>query len=218
MPILAAAIRRLHGEAVAASTTAAERAIEAGRALVEAKGLVAHGGWLTFLAEAGIPKRTAQRYMRLAESDLKSDTVTHLGGIAAALHFLRVRERMCDELAALEAANREGRERSADLLGELLCDLARMLDAERPEAELPVGEEEAKALALEAEARALEAEMAALREEVESTEDLARLARMRDRGRAIGKRCAEMRAEAGANHARLCIELGHDRRIKGEVR
>lgn len=99
LPVLAAAIQAAHAESLAASVTAAAKALEAGRALVEAKSLVRHGGWLPFLAEAGIHERTAQRLMTLAESDLKSDTVSDLGGVTSALRFLRRRHEIVALLA-----------------------------------------------------------------------------------------------------------------------
>ena len=88
LPTLAAEIQTAHAAAQAAEITAAERALEAGRALIEAKSLVQHGEWLSFLKDAGIPERTAQRYLALASSGLKSDTVSDLGGIKSALAFL----------------------------------------------------------------------------------------------------------------------------------
>ena len=91
LPILAATIKQAHSESLAAATTAVAKALEAGHALAEAKELVPHGGWLSFLDDAGIHERTAQRYMTLAQSDMKSDTVSDLGGITPALRFLRLR-------------------------------------------------------------------------------------------------------------------------------
>lgn len=104
LPILAADIRSAHSEALAAANTAAERAIAAGNMLVEAKALVKHGQWLPFLKEAGIPERTAQRYMTLADARLNSDTVSLLGGVVPALRFVRLRTLATGQFDRAEAA------------------------------------------------------------------------------------------------------------------
>ena len=62
-----------------------------GQLLNEAKRECRHGQWLPFLERAGIPKRTAQRSMRIARAiRCKCVTVTHLAenGITATLHEL----------------------------------------------------------------------------------------------------------------------------------
>jgi|GEM_PF-4237020 len=92
LPILAEQIKSAHNDTVEASNLAAQRALDAGIALVEAKELVKHGDWLPFLKEARVPERTAQRYMTLARSNLKSDTVSLLGGVMPALRFLKLRD------------------------------------------------------------------------------------------------------------------------------
>lgn len=71
-----------------AEKAAIERALEAGRLLLEAKSECRHGQWLLFLERAGVPERKAQRFMKLARSGLKSDTVSDLGGVRAALAYL----------------------------------------------------------------------------------------------------------------------------------
>jgi hypothetical protein len=71
----------------AAEMTAIKKAIEAGSLLIEAKGCCRHGDWLPFLQRAGMRERNAQRYMKLAKSGLKSDTVSDLGGIKATLRW-----------------------------------------------------------------------------------------------------------------------------------
>ena len=43
---------------------------------------------LPFLKRSGVPERKAQRYMKLAWSGLKSDSVSDLGGIKAALRWM----------------------------------------------------------------------------------------------------------------------------------
>lgn len=89
---LACEVRAAHADMEAALQTSAQRAIDAGRALIEAKELCGHGGWLPWLAEAGVRERTAQRLMKLAASNLESDTVSLLGGVSRALKFIRLRE------------------------------------------------------------------------------------------------------------------------------
>lgn len=125
LPVLAAEIRRAHADVQDAARTAAERAIEAGERLIEAKELVPHGGWLPFLADTGIPERTAQRYMRIAAARLKYDTVSDLGGIVPALRFITLRERAMtalDEAEAEALAGRDGiqpMERACGLMSEM---------------------------------------------------------------------------------------------------
>lgn len=85
LPILAEEVKRAHAGVVDAAKTAAERAIEAGRALNEAKSLLKHGEWLPWLRDhAEVSERTAQLYMRIAALGLKSETVADIGLKAAA--------------------------------------------------------------------------------------------------------------------------------------
>ena len=80
LPILADEIKRAHTGVMDAAKTAAERAIEAGNALIEAKALVKHGQWLPFLRDhCELPERTAQLYMKIARLDLEPATVADLG-------------------------------------------------------------------------------------------------------------------------------------------
>jgi hypothetical protein len=84
LPVLAAEVREAHQGVREAAKNAVERAIEAGRALIEAKSLLDHGQWLPWLkTHCSIPERTAQLYMRTAktvdELGLKSATVADLG-------------------------------------------------------------------------------------------------------------------------------------------
>ena len=90
LPVLVLDIKKALAESIAATTTAVVKALEVGHALVEAKGLVPHGGWLP-LPRLPVHERTAQRYMLVAESNLESDTVSDLGGITSALRLLRLR-------------------------------------------------------------------------------------------------------------------------------
>lgn len=85
LPTLAAEIRAAHTGVLDAAKTAAERAIEAGNALLEAKELVKHGEWLPWLKEhCRLPERTSQFYMKIAKLGLKPATVADLGLKAAA--------------------------------------------------------------------------------------------------------------------------------------
>jgi hypothetical protein len=84
LPVLRAAASEAHRDVGRYLHRAAERALEAGVALVEAKGLVGHGQWSPWLAEAGIPARSASRYMALARSGMNSAIVADIGIAAAA--------------------------------------------------------------------------------------------------------------------------------------
>ena len=112
LAVLAAVIAEAHREAVELARDSIKRAMDAGAALVEAKALAGHGGWLPFLERAGIAERTAQRYMRLASSGLEPDTVSDLGGVVGALRFLSVRQQAVDALhkagAEIEVENFDG--------------------------------------------------------------------------------------------------------------
>ena len=61
----------------------AKAAVAAGRLLNKAKADCQHGQWLPFLKEAKVNRRTASRWMRLADlvdsGAIKWDTVSHLG-------------------------------------------------------------------------------------------------------------------------------------------
>lgn len=98
LPVLAKEVKDAARVMRSAERTAADAAFVVGFALIEAKELVQHGEWLPFLKQAGIPERKAQRCMTLARSNLKSDTVTDLGGITGALEFLRVRQHAVDQM------------------------------------------------------------------------------------------------------------------------
>jgi Protein of unknown function (DUF3102) len=79
LPVLADEVRRTHAEARTAARFSAEKAIEAGHLLIEAKASVEHGGWLPWLKQTGLSERTARDYMQLARSGIKSATVADLG-------------------------------------------------------------------------------------------------------------------------------------------
>jgi hypothetical protein len=97
LPVLAAEIRIAHAGVEAAAKTAAERAIEAGNALLEAKELVNHGEWLPWLKEhCELPERTAQFYMKIARLGLESATVAEIGLKAAAKTLCVIHDRTYD--------------------------------------------------------------------------------------------------------------------------
>lgn len=86
---LAADIRAAQAELACAAQTAAAKAIAIGHMLIEAKTKLRHGAWLPWLSEhAAMSERTAQGYMRLARSGMKSETVAEIG-IRAALALTR---------------------------------------------------------------------------------------------------------------------------------
>jgi hypothetical protein len=67
LPPLAAAITAAHQAHRASAIESAASGIEAGRLLIEAKGLVSHGQWALWLeSNVGFSERTARRYMQLA--------------------------------------------------------------------------------------------------------------------------------------------------------
>lgn len=84
LPTLAHEAWQAHAETLHHAQKAADRALVAGAALNEAKALCAHGTWGDWLAETGIPERSAQRYMVLHRTALNSAMVADLGGIGAA--------------------------------------------------------------------------------------------------------------------------------------
>jgi hypothetical protein len=87
LTVLADQVRATLEESDAAEKTAIEKALDAGHLLVEAKAACRHGEWLPLLERSGVQERKAQRLMRLAQSGLKSDTVSDLGGIKGALRW-----------------------------------------------------------------------------------------------------------------------------------
>lgn len=88
---LAERVKLAAGASRDAERAAIEKAVEAGVLLCQAKEASAHGEWLRFLERADIHDRQARRLMQLARSGLKSDTVSELGGIKAALEWLKDR-------------------------------------------------------------------------------------------------------------------------------
>lgn len=85
LAVLAADIRAAHAGVLDAAKTVAERAIDAGRALIEAKALAGHGNWLPWLQQhCGMSERTAQLYMQIAGLGLPAETIAAMGLKAAA--------------------------------------------------------------------------------------------------------------------------------------
>jgi hypothetical protein len=79
LPTLQAELAKLHADVQHHTAAAAEKALAAGAALVEAKALCKHGEWAGWLKATGVPERSAQRYMRLHRLGLKSAIVADLG-------------------------------------------------------------------------------------------------------------------------------------------
>jgi len=100
---LASEIRTAHGGVLDAARTRAQRALDAGAALIEAKGLLRHGRWLPWLREhCRLPERTAQLYMKLAALEVPPELIAALGMEQAAQSDARWRLRVQkpDPLAA----------------------------------------------------------------------------------------------------------------------
>jgi hypothetical protein len=122
---LAGDIRQAHAESRASAEQAAERAIAAGHALIEAKDLVQHGEWASWLEKnAGFSERTARRYMQLARSGLKTATVADLGIRAAAASLAKAAEQR-NWATGLDEADVA---RLDEIAGEIKSTLARVRD------------------------------------------------------------------------------------------
>ena len=105
-------------------------ALACGYLLLQAREIADHGAWLPFLRDAGIPARSAQRLMRVAEyvgdDQDRDDILSHLG-VTRTLEFLRARDRATATwLAACKAEpdNREVTQRPPEsvLSGLAWCD------------------------------------------------------------------------------------------------
>lgn len=95
LAVLAADIQAAHQDVARGALAVAERALAAGRMLLEAQALLEHGQWAAWLAaHTGLSARTARRYMQLTRSGVESATVANLGirGTAQRLARLRVRQ------------------------------------------------------------------------------------------------------------------------------
>ncbi len=117
---LARDINRAHHACETALKDGLRHALEAGRLLIESKGILHHGGWLVWLQSyCACSPRLAQRYMRIAQQwpKLSANTprVSHLSlrqalrdlertaGKLAARHFTVVRPTYAEAMRALEA-------------------------------------------------------------------------------------------------------------------
>ncbi|AZO75013.1 MAG: DUF3102 domain-containing protein [Mesorhizobium sp.] len=78
LPILAGEIAAEHNAVLKASADFVQHAVAAGHRLIEAKSLVGHGAWQTWLSEQlpDVSIRTAQRYMAAAKRVGKNDIVS----------------------------------------------------------------------------------------------------------------------------------------------
>lgn len=79
LPELRALAKAAHDGFVWHRGEAADKALQAGALLVEAKDLCAHGEWGEWLKSTGISPRSASRYMALHRAGFKSATVADLG-------------------------------------------------------------------------------------------------------------------------------------------
>jgi Protein of unknown function (DUF3102) len=79
LPHLLAEIKNANVVFAQAQKTTASAAFIMGKSLIEAKDLCGHGDWTGFLKEAGLPPRTAQRYMRLVQSGFGSEYIGLVG-------------------------------------------------------------------------------------------------------------------------------------------
>jgi hypothetical protein len=107
LAVLAAEVRIAHVGVLNAAKTAAERAIDAGRALIEAKQLLRHGEWLPWLKEhCQLPERTAQLYMKIARLDLPAEAVAEIGLKGAAEALCAIRDPNYDPFAHCDEAGK----------------------------------------------------------------------------------------------------------------
>jgi hypothetical protein len=87
LPILASTINEHLAAAETATRRGLEHAIAAGILLLEAKELVAHGEWLTWLqANCQIGQRQVQAYMRLARNRHRLDAIKNAPGAYLTIH------------------------------------------------------------------------------------------------------------------------------------
>ena len=89
-----------------------------GRLLQTAKAELPHGGWLPALAAEGIPVRTAQRCMTLAERFPTYDKLTHSGAWPMRWHSTVPKKGVSLRKRAGWARQRRGTGRYADFLGD----------------------------------------------------------------------------------------------------
>lgn len=124
-----------HEKAQASATAAVAHAIRAGELLLRAKEQLPHGQWLPWLsANCSFSERTAQRYIRAAAPEPKSDNVSYLPGVT------KPRPRPVKVKLSSKAANRladlKGYQRTASVIAHVrhvattLPDLAKLGEAD----------------------------------------------------------------------------------------
>ena len=153
---------------------ALESWLETAVVLKEARAIAGHGDWGTFLDHAGIPIRTAQNMLKIANAGLKYETVSCLGGIRETLEALAESPKKVRELA-----NRHNR--IAELTASLSTARASLVDLEERLGLMEVAPENAQHLDRLAELQADRRELrtAVDREKVKraGSEDEAKLVR-----------------------------------------
>ena len=113
LPILATQINSEHAAAAAAIKKGIAHVLAAGDALLEAKALVSHGQWATWLTEyTSLSERSAQRYMQLAKErptlEAKTATVAVLTIRAACELIAKVPEPISAHVEAWRLAPPDG--------------------------------------------------------------------------------------------------------------
>jgi hypothetical protein len=92
LPAIALRVKKYHSDRLAASKNVLDYAIKAGADLIRAKKDLKHGDWLPWLRDqCALSERTAQDYMKLAESKSKLDAKNALGadlGLKEALRLI----------------------------------------------------------------------------------------------------------------------------------
>jgi len=103
LAVLAGEITAAVAEIKASAEVIAERAIQIGHNLIEAKAALPHGRWEEWLTQnVSMSARTARRYMQLAASGLETATVADLGIRAAAEQIATPRSRSTTALSNQE--------------------------------------------------------------------------------------------------------------------
>lgn len=136
LAVLAADIRAAHDDVARASKLSAERAVEAGRLLAEAKAdeAIPRGGWERWVEDvAGVPYRSAQRYIQLFVA-VRDESVTiqdiaeagQIGALKAATAEIGRNEQEIEPLESLAWTADERARRAAIEAG--LCVVANMHD------------------------------------------------------------------------------------------
>ena len=98
-----AQLRALAERAIRSYGAAIENWCETAFTLKEARNIAAHGDWGPFLDHAGIPMRTAQNMLKIANAGLKSEIVSHLGGIRETLDALAASPKKVQQLVVRHA-------------------------------------------------------------------------------------------------------------------